>query len=215
VGSIENWLSGLPPAYLYLLVVLIIGVESLGVPLPGEIVLVTAALVASQGYANIIWVVVAGCVGAIGGDSIGYAIGHRGGKPFLDRLGRRFPRHFGPPHIAKAEQTFQRWGSWAIFFGRFIALLRVLAGPLSGALKVPYHKFFLANAAGGICWAGGTALIIYYIGKAAEQWLSRFSYIALALAVVAGIVTTLVIRKRTMRGADEDEEVPAEPSERR
>jgi membrane protein DedA with SNARE-associated domain len=197
--SVQDWLAGLPPVYLYLIVALVISVESMGVPLPGEIILVAAALLASSGYADIVWVVIAGCVGAIGGDSIGYAIGHHGGRPFLERLGRRFPKHLGPPQLAKAEQTFRRHGAWAIFFGRFIALLRVLAGPLSGALRVPYRTFLAANAAGGIVWAGGTALAVYFIGKAAESWLSKFSWVALALAVVVGIVTTLIIRNRAKK----------------
>jgi membrane protein DedA with SNARE-associated domain len=194
--SLQNWLGGLPPAYVYVIIALVIGVESLGIPLPGEIALVAGALLASSGYANIVGVVIAGCIGAIGGDSIGYAIGHRGGRSFLESLGRRFPRQLGPPQLARAEATFQRRGAWAIFFGRFVALLRVLAGPLSGALRVPYRKFLLANAAGGIVWAGGTAIAVYAVGKAAEAWLSKFSWIALILAVVAGIVTTLILKKR-------------------
>jgi membrane protein DedA with SNARE-associated domain len=197
--SIQSWLSDLPPAVTYLIVAVVIGVESLGIPLPGEIVLVAAALLASSGYANIVWVIVAACIGAIGGDSIGYAIGHRGGRPFLASLGRRFPRHMGPDQVARAERTFQRHGAWAIFFGRFIALLRVLAGPLAGALRVRYRTFLLANAAGGITWAAGTALAVYYIGKAAEKWLSKFSWIALGVAVLGGVVTTLIIRHRATR----------------
>lgn len=206
VHSIETWLSGLPAVYLYLIIVLVVGIESMGVPLPGEIVLVTGALLASSGYAEIVWVVIAGCIGAIGGDSIGYAIGWRGGRPFLQRLGRRFPRHLGPPQLARAEETFRRHGTWAIFFGRFVALLRVLAGPLAGALRVPYRKFLIANAAGGIVWATGTALAIFFIGKAAEKWLSKFSWIALAVALVAGIVTTLIVRSRARRSADDPDD---------
>ena len=71
-----------------------------------------------------LWVGVCASVGAIIGDSIGYAIGRKGGKPMFDRLGRRFPKHFGPDHIDKAERYFQRYGMWTVFFGRFIALLR-------------------------------------------------------------------------------------------
>ncbi len=207
--SVQNWLSSLPPGYLYLLVGLLIAVESMGVPLPGEIALVSAALLASSGYANIAWVVVAGCLGAICGDSIGYLIGHLGGRSFLERLGRRFPSHLGPDQLRRAERIFQRYGVWAIFFGRFVALLRVLAGPLSGALRIPWRKFFVANAAGGIVWAGGTALSVYFVGKAAEQWLSRFSWIALIVAVVAGIVTTMIIRSRMKHADPSDVELSA------
>jgi membrane protein DedA with SNARE-associated domain len=194
--GIESWLSSVPPGVMYTLVAVIIAVESMGVPVPGEIALVSASLLAASGYADIWWVAVAASLGAIVGDSIGYAIGRRGGRPFLDWLGRKFPKHLGPPQIAKAERMFNKYGVSAIFFGRFVALLRVLAGPMAGALKVPYRKFLAANMAGGIVWASGTALVIYLVGQAAEQWLSRFSWIALALAVGAGIVTTLVIRRR-------------------
>ena len=199
MGTVQSWLHGVPPEAMYVIIALIIATESMGVPLPGEIALVAASLLAVSGYANIWWVAFAASLGAIVGDSIGYAIGRRGGRPFLQRLGRRFPRHLGPPQLAKAEQTFNRWGVAAIFFGRFIALLRVLAGPLSGALRVPYPKFLAANAAGGIAWASGTALLVYYVGKSAEAWLSRFSWVALAVAVVAGVVTTLVLRHRARR----------------
>lgn len=199
VHSIEQWLGGIPPAAMYALVALIIGVESLGIPLPGEIALVAAALLASSGYANIWWVAVAASFGAIAGDSIGYAIGHKGGQPFLERLGRRFPKHLGPPQLAKAERTFGKYGVAAIFFGRFVALLRVLAGPLSGALRIPYRKFLGANVAGGVVWAAGTAFLIFFLGKAAEKWLSKFSWAALALAILAGIGSTLFIRARAKR----------------
>jgi membrane protein DedA with SNARE-associated domain len=199
VDTVQSWLSSVPPGLMYVIVASVIGVESMGIPLPGEIALVAASLLAVSGYADVWWVAIAGSLGAILGDSIGYWIGHRGGRPFLERLGRRFPRHLGPMQLAKAEKTFQRWGVAAIFFGRFIALLRIFAGPLAGALRVPYWKFLAANAAGGAIWASGTAVLIYYIGKVAETWLSRFSWIALVVAIVAGVVTTLIIRHRAQR----------------
>ncbi|HEY7177082.1 MAG TPA: DedA family protein, partial [Micromonosporaceae bacterium] len=149
MGTVESWLSNVPPELMYVILGIVISLESMGIPLPGEIALVAAALLAVSGHADIAWVAVAASLGAIVGDSIGYAIGHKGGRPFLERVGRRFPRHFGPPHLAAAERTFQRWGVAAIFFGRFIAILRILAGPLAGALRVPYPKFLAANAAGG------------------------------------------------------------------
>jgi membrane protein DedA with SNARE-associated domain len=199
VETVQHWLSSVPPGLMYVIVALVIGVESMGIPLPGEIALVAASLLAVSGYADIWWVAIAGSLGAIIGDSIGYWVGHRGGRPFLERLGRRFPRHMGPIQLAKAEHTFQRWGVAAIFFGRFIALLRIFAGPLAGALRVPYWKFLAANASGGAIWASGTAVLIYYIGTVAETWLSRFSWIALVAAIIGGIVTTLIIRRRARR----------------
>ncbi len=187
----------------YLLVGLIVGVESMGIPLPGEITVLTATLLAVKGLGSPWGVATAAALGAIIGDSIGYTFGKRGGRPLLDRLGRRFPKHLGPQEIAKAERTFERFGTWTIFFGRFVALLRILAGPLAGALKVPYPRFLLANASGGIVWAFGTVWLIYLLGEAAEKWLSRFSWIALLVAVVAAIGTTWWLRNRAKKAAAE------------
>jgi membrane protein DedA with SNARE-associated domain len=177
----------------------IILLESMGIPLPGEITLVSAALLAAAGVTNVWGVAVAAATGAIIGDSIGYTIGHRGGRPLLERFGRRFPRHFGPPHLARAEQIFGRWGVWAVFFGRFVALLRILAGPLAGALRVPYRRFLVANASGGIVWAFGTAFVIYHVGRAAEHYLKDFSWAALVAAVAFGLGTTFYLRRRAQR----------------
>lgn len=209
--GLEEWLGGLPPALVYAVVAGIILCESMGLPVPGEITLISASLLAAAGVTNIWGVAVAASIGAIVGDSIGYAIGHRGGRPLLARLGRRFPRHFGPEHIARAERIFGRWGVWAVFFGRFVALLRILAGPLAGALRVPYRKFLIANASGGVCWAFGTAFVIYYAGRAAERWLADFSWIALVVAILFGIGTTFYLRHRASkaRSAAIDDELEA------
>lgn len=199
--TVEHVLQLIPPVAVYLVVGVVIGLESLGIPLPGEIVLVSAALLASQHELAVspVGVAVAGSIGAIVGDSIGYSIGRRFGMPLFGWLGKRFPKHFGPGHVVLAERLFARWGVWAVFFGRFIALLRIFAGPLAGALKMHYPKFLAANAAGGICWAGGTTALVYLVGLAAERWLQRFSWIGLIVAVVTGVVVTLVVRRRTAR----------------
>jgi membrane protein DedA with SNARE-associated domain len=142
-------------------------------------------------------------IGAVIGDSTGYAIGRRLGMPLFDRLGRRFPNHFGPGHVRFAERLFDRWGARAVFLGRFIALLRILAGPLAGALKMRYARFLVANVAGGICWAGGTTALVYYAGVAAERWLTRFSWIALVVAVVCGVIAAVFLRERASRAIAE------------
>jgi membrane protein DedA with SNARE-associated domain len=204
VVQVQHWLATLPPILIYLVVGGVIGIESLGIPVPGEITLISAALLAANGVTNVWWVAAAASTGAIVGDSIGYAIGRRGGRALLERFGRRFPKHFGPAHLAKAERIFARWGVWTVFFGRFVALLRILAGPLAGALKVPYGRFLVANATGGILWASGTALVIWSVGAAAERWLSGFSWVALLVAIVFGVVTTLVIRRRTNKAMNRE-----------
>lgn len=193
---IEVWLATLPPVAIYLVVGLVIGVESMGLPLPGEVTLVSAALLAATGLTEPWTVGLVATIGAVTGDSIGYLIGRRGGRAMLERFGRRFPRHFGPAHLARSERAFERHGVWAVFFGRFIALLRILAGPLAGALHVPYRRFLLANAAGGLVWGYGTTFAVFFAGRAAERLLKDASWLALAVALAAGAVTTVYLRRR-------------------
>ncbi len=206
--SVEALLQSIPPLLVYLVVGGVVGVESLGVPLPGEIVLVSAALMSSHHdlAVNPVGVGAAAVIGAVVGDSIGYAIGRRFGLPLFDRLGRRFPRHFGPGHVALAEKLFNRWGVRAVFFGRFIALLRIFAGPLAGALKMHYRRFLSANVSGAICWAGGTTALVYFAGVAAERWMQRFSWVALVVAIVCGLIAAFALRERTSRMIAELEE---------
>ena len=84
-----------------------------------------------------------------------------------------------------------------MFFGRFVALLRIFAGPLAGALKMKYPRFLAANATGALVWAGGTTAVVYYAGLAAERWLARFSWVALVVGVLVGVGMTLLLRERT------------------
>ncbi|MEV4560521.1 DedA family protein [Kitasatospora sp. NPDC049285] len=196
---LDQWIESVPPTSVYVIIGLIIGLESLGIPLPGEIALVTSALLAAKGVVSP-WGV-AGCAiaGAIIGDSIGYAIGHKGGRPLFAKLGRKFPKHFGPEHLATAERAFQRWGMWAVFFGRFVALLRIFAGPLAGTLRMPYWRFLVANVLGGVVWAGGTTLLVYQVGKVAEKYLQGASYIGLGAAALFGAGSALIIKRRAKK----------------
>ncbi|MFE3110194.1 DedA family protein [Kitasatospora indigofera] len=202
---IDAWIESVPPGWVYALIALIIGLESLGIPLPGEIALVSAALLSSRGVVSPWWIAICAILGAIIGDSIGYSIGRRGGKPLFEKLGRRFPRHFGPEHLASAERSFQKWGMWAVFFGRFIALLRIFAGPLAGALRMPYWKFLIANVLGGVVWAGGTTLLVYHVGKVVEQWLKGFSWVGLVLAALGGAFSAWLLKRRAAKARAEDE----------
>ncbi|MED7822247.1 DedA family protein [Streptomyces chiangmaiensis] len=203
---VQEWLDTVPAAAVYAVVGLVIGLESLGIPLPGEIILVSAALLSSQ-HAGINPVVLGACasLGAVVGDSIGYAIGRKGGRPLLAWLGKRFPRHFSEGHVATAERSFEKWGMWAVFFGRFIALLRIFAGPLAGVLRMPYWKFLTANVLGGVIWAGGTTAVIYYVGVVAESWLKKFSWLGLVAALVVGVASMLIVKRKAKRAAEEKE----------
>jgi Uncharacterized membrane-associated protein len=197
----DHWLTTIPPMAVYLIAGLAVGIESLGVPIPGETILVAAAILSSRHEVSVSphGIAIAAVLGAVIGDSIGYAIGRRYGERLFGYLERRFPHHFSSDLVDYAEHVFQRWGMAAVFVGRFIALLRIFAGPLSGSLKMHYPRFLLANATGAICWAGGTTYLVYYIGTAAEQYLKNFSYVALGLALVLGLLASTVLRRKMER----------------
>ncbi|WP_190819484.1 DedA family protein [Saccharopolyspora pogona] len=201
-----EWLDTIPPGVIYLVVGLIIGLESVGIPLPGEIMLVSAGVAASQGVVNPIALGAIAASGAIIGDSIGYAVGKRYGRTLLGWLGRKLPKHFGPKPVRQAERAFDRYGAWAVFGGRFVALLRILAGPLAGILGMRYRKFLIANATGGIAWAGTVTTLAYVFGVVAGQWFHRFSWVALIVTVVVGWLIVHVVRRRAEK-ADEAEEL--------
>jgi membrane protein DedA with SNARE-associated domain len=171
---VDHLLQSIPPLAVYLIVGMVILAESLGAPFPGELTLVSAAVLAVQHKLAVspAWLAACASAGAIAGDSIGFAVGRRFGRPLFAWLGRRFPAHFGPSQMAAAERIFASRGAWAVFFGRFVAVLRILAGPLAGALKMPYGRFLAANACGGIAWAAGITYLIWFLGVAAGQWLS-------------------------------------------
>ena len=197
---IAEWLQSIPPLAVYLTVLGVVGVESFGIPLPGEIVLVSATLMATRPELAVsaIWVAVAALTGAVVGDSIGFAVGRRYGMTLLQAAGRRFPRHFGPSHLALAERAFERWGVLTVIVGRFIAILRIFAGPLAGALRMPYRKFMPANVIGGVLWTFGTTAAVYALGIAAETWLKRFSWAGLIVAVIVGLTVGFLVKKRVI-----------------
>jgi membrane protein DedA with SNARE-associated domain len=195
---LSHWLQTVPPLLVYLVVGLVVGLESVGIPLPGEIVLVTAALMASH-HDGVDPVVVGVCAsaGAIIGDSVGYAVGKRFGPRLFTWAEVRFPRHFDAGRIGRARALFERHGALAVFFGRFVALLRILSGPLAATMGMHYGKFLLANALGGIAWAGGTTAAVYLAGEAAEHYLAEFSWVALLVVLVA--VVGFSVRARLRR----------------
>ena len=165
----------------------IIGLESMGVPSPGETALVLAAILASQGKLQIWLVIVIGIGSAILGDNIGYLLGRKLGREVLEAPG---PLHsHRVKAIAAGDRFFERHGSKAVFLGRWVALVRIAAAWLAGINNMRFLHFFVWNALGGITWATTFGLAGYFGGHAAEKVLSRVGVIgaaALGVVLVAG-----------------------------
>jgi membrane protein DedA with SNARE-associated domain len=170
------------------LLFVLIAIESAGIPLPGETALITAAILATpkQHHYAIEWVIVVAAAGAIVGDNVGYWIGRTGGRRLIERfeLIARHARKVLPP----AERFFEKHGSKTVFIGRFVAFLRVTAAWLAGISRMPWWKFLLWNAAGGIAWATLVGLLAYEFGKAAADAVGKYG-----LYAVGGIVVLLIL----------------------
>jgi membrane-associated protein len=175
----------------------IIGLESLGVPSPGETALVLAAVLASQGKLQIELVLLIGIASAIIGDNIGYLLGRKVGREVLEAPGPFYERR--KRLIALGDRFFERHGPKTVFIARWIALVRFVAAWLAGINGMRFREFFFWNALGGITWGLTFGLVGYFAGSAAADAISSFGvYAAIALAVlaVAGLVYLKVRERR-------------------
>lgn len=173
--------------YGYVAVALFVGLESLGIPLPGESILIAAALYAGSTHRlNIVAVAVVAAVAAVVGDNAGYAIGRRGGMRLLTRYGRYV--RLTESRLAVGRYLFRRHGGEVVFYGRFISVLRTYAAFLAGANRMPWRRFLAANAAGGLIWAGLCAAAAYALGNAATGLGTMSTYAGIGLTVLLSIV---------------------------
>lgn len=193
-GELAQWVHQLMQTYGLWAVFVLVFLESSGLPLPGETALVTAALYAgSTGAIGLHEVILVGFAAAVLGDSMGYLIGRKLGLPLLERLARRFPA--AERRLVVGEYLFLRHGGKIVFWGRFVALLRVLAALLAGANKMPWPRFALMNALGGLCWATVFSVGAYVFGDAMRSIEGPLGYTLLALTLI-GIVAGFILFRR-------------------
>jgi membrane protein DedA with SNARE-associated domain len=179
-------------SYGLLLLFAVVAAESAGVPLPGETALIAAAILGARGHYSIVEVIAVAAAAAIIGDNVGYWIGRIGGRALLERWGpiRRYAERALPP----GERFFKKHGGKTVFIGRFVSVLRVTAAWLAGITHMPWWRFFLWNAAGGIVWATLVSLLAYYFGKAAADAVQTYGLYALVAIVVVAAVGFFVMR---------------------
>ncbi|MGI9183931.1 MAG: DedA family protein [Solirubrobacteraceae bacterium] len=180
----------------------IIGLESMGVPSPGETALVLAAVLASQGKLQIWLVILIGASSAIIGDNAGYWLGRRFGRDVLEAPRGPF-QHRRRTVIAAGDRFFAKHGPKAVFLARWIALVRFAAAWLAGINEMRFREFFLWNALGGISWAVTFGLVGYFAGKTAADLITKFGIYALIGLVVLGVGGYGAVKWRERRTADQ------------
>jgi undecaprenyl-diphosphatase len=182
VGALIN----VPSRLGYVALGALIAAESGGLPVPGETALVTAGVLAQQGKLEIVVVIAIAASAAIIGDNIGYAVSRRVGRRLLERPGRTQQRRL--ELLERGEGFFERHGPKAVFFGRWIAGLRIWASWLAGITGMHWRSFVVWNALGGITWAVTVGLAGYAIGKTAEAAIQTAG---LAVGIAAVVVVAM------------------------
>jgi membrane protein DedA with SNARE-associated domain len=204
-------LTRLLVVYGYVAVLVIVALESMGVPLPGEMTLMAASIYAgTTHHLQIALVILAAVAGAVVGDNIGYLMGRKGGARLLRRYGRYV--RLDESKLRLGQYLFDRHGGSMVFFGRFLPVLRIWAGFLAGALAMPWKRFLAYNAAGGAVWATVMGLGAYTLGQSAARAGGLFGLIfgAVAMLLMTGMMIGLRRgEKRAQRAADRALRPPA------
>jgi len=202
--------DGLPPALIYLLIAALVFAEAalfFGFVFPGETAIVVGGILASQGTLSLVLLLIISVVAAVLGDSVGYEIGRRYGTRLLET--RAMSKHRAK--VSKAQDLIRRRGAFAVFIGRFTALLRALMPALVGSSRLPYSKFLVFNLIGGIAWVLTFTLGGYFAGQAFEHAAKLAGRgLAIGLAVAAVVVIVVWSIRKHRREAQEEAEVEAE-----
>src|SRR5215204_3747583 len=171
--------------YGYLVILFGVMIESTGVPLPGETILLASGILVQRGTLDLGDVIFFGILGAVVGDQIGYWIGREGGRPFVLRWGRYV--FITPERLARAERFFARHGGKAVFLARFVAGLRVFGALVAGISRMRWPTFFFYNALGGTLWATAAVTVGYLLGGSidlVERWAGDASLLLLGLVIL-------------------------------
>lgn len=183
--SIFHSLRSFVADYGYWAVALALLCENAGLPVPGETTLLLASFLAySEHRLHLGWIIVVATIAATLGDNLGYAIGHYGGRPLLDRYVNVL--RISPATLQRGENLFARWGAVAVFFARFVFGVRVFAGPLAGVLRMHWRNFALFNFLGAALWVSVIAGAGYLFGQHWQKLahvMQRFNIAVLILAV--------------------------------
>ena len=188
------------PAHLgYWALAAFVGVETMGIPVPGETALIAAALLASDGELQIEFVIAIAAAAAIIGDNVGFLIGRRYGRRLVEWDGGPYPEK-RRDLLDRGQVFFDRHGGKAVFLGRWVAGLRITSAWLAGINKMAWPRFVFWNALGGIAWATSVGLTIYFLGHAAKGAVDKIGIGALGLgaAIALAYGVHLALRRRRL-----------------
>jgi membrane protein DedA with SNARE-associated domain len=191
--------------YGYWTVAVALLLENMGLPVPGETTLLFASFLAySQHELQLPVLIAFGVAAAVIGDNAGFAFGHFAGRPLVDRY--LHVLHVSRRTIEKGERFFAQRGPLAIFLARFLAGVRIVAGPLAGTLHMPWKKFLLFNFLGAVSWVLTISLIGYFFGGQLQRLIRTMG--RADLVILAGVVAGALLWWRWKRhhSGDADEE---------
>ncbi len=190
---------GVPDHVGYAALALFVGIESAGVPIPGETALIAAGFLAQRGELDIGLVIAVASVSAIVGDNVGYLIGRKGGRALLLKPG---PLHRHRLKVIEhGEPFFLKHGAKAVFLGRWVGALRIAAAWLAGANRMPWPVFTFWNALGGVTWATSVGLAAFFLGRAAEPILKEVGLVGAGVVALAVLSVGLIAYRRHRRPA--------------
>lgn len=192
--SLEN-AQEIARQYGYWAIFLGIAIENTGIPLPGETITIVGGFLAGSGELGYWGVLGSAIAGAVLGDSFGYWVGKTGGWQFLLRVGRIF--RIEEEKLNLAKEKYAQNAAKAVFFGRFITLLRIFAGPLAGITQMPYKKFLLYNIGGATVWAAVIVSLSFFLGRIVSlqqivSWVAQAGVAALVIAVIALSIPVII-----------------------
>ncbi|HEX4301138.1 MAG TPA: DedA family protein [Gammaproteobacteria bacterium] len=176
--------------YGYPTLFVVVLLESLGIPGPGQALLIAAALLASHGKLDIVAVLATSIAGTVLGGCVGYWIGTRGGRKLILRFGRYL--RVGEPELLKLEASFARYGFWFVLVARFFEVMRQIQGIVAGAVEMPFRRFFLANLLGGALWSLAWGLGSWKLGRQIHSYDSLTEKAGL-IVVVLTLAVLLVL----------------------
>ena len=193
-------LSSLVAQYGVLAVLLLMAAESCGIPFPSEVIMPSAGLLAATGHLNLAEAILAGTVGNLLGSLLAFALAARFGEPLLLGPGRWIG--IRAHHLEIADGWFQRWGLWAVFFGRVLPVVRTYISFPAGLARINLVWFSVLTFVGALPWCAALALVGYTLGRNYERVSGPIQLAAIVVAVVVAIVVVAwYLRGRSTAGA--------------